>query len=388
MTTYKFLASDSASAMEEVVKKLGPDALIVSTSKKGNKVEIEATDSVPQKKLGALPVEGGNFSDILHSKIDVLREKQRDRIYNRSNNHIPKIDLKTNNFEKTNFSEMLKVKDQINELQSMLSGMVITDEKSLNEKAGNSTSLKLRQLEFSPEIISALKPAFDGLNLERGKAAFLKAFSKKVGCDETNEVLKSKVIFIVGPSGVGKTTLAAKLAARIMERNNALKPALVSTESQLTNKKDDLSHYSKLLNVQKFHYKLDQNVDGFNEICEDQKIVDLCSISEENKRFVQNIRNNIGATKVATILCLPAGSSKQFIESQINVYGELKPIVAFTKADECKLYPRELCVLADKHVKMGFITGSRTILGSLAASDPDVLSNHLESYLICGFENE
>ena len=25
MTTYKFLASDSASAMEEVVKKLGPD---------------------------------------------------------------------------------------------------------------------------------------------------------------------------------------------------------------------------------------------------------------------------------------------------------------------------------------------------------------------------
>ena len=45
MTTYKFLASDSASAMEEVVKKLGPDALIVSTSKRGNKVEIEATNN-------------------------------------------------------------------------------------------------------------------------------------------------------------------------------------------------------------------------------------------------------------------------------------------------------------------------------------------------------
>ena len=33
MTTHKFLASDSSSAMEEVVKKLGPDALIISTSK-------------------------------------------------------------------------------------------------------------------------------------------------------------------------------------------------------------------------------------------------------------------------------------------------------------------------------------------------------------------
>ena len=51
MTTYKFLASDSATAMEEVVKKLGPDALIVSTSKKGNKVEIEATDTLPKNQL-------------------------------------------------------------------------------------------------------------------------------------------------------------------------------------------------------------------------------------------------------------------------------------------------------------------------------------------------
>ena len=46
MSTHKFLASDTASAMEEVVKKLGPDALIIATSKRGNKVEIEATNSV------------------------------------------------------------------------------------------------------------------------------------------------------------------------------------------------------------------------------------------------------------------------------------------------------------------------------------------------------
>ena len=50
MTTYKFLASDSASAMEEVVKKLGPDALIIATTKKGNKVEIEATNNVSSQQ--------------------------------------------------------------------------------------------------------------------------------------------------------------------------------------------------------------------------------------------------------------------------------------------------------------------------------------------------
>ena len=64
MTTYKFLATDSASAMEEVVKKLGPDALIVSTSKRGNKVEIEATDRVPKDANRDLISEKSNFSDI------------------------------------------------------------------------------------------------------------------------------------------------------------------------------------------------------------------------------------------------------------------------------------------------------------------------------------
>ena len=102
MTTYKFLASDSASAMEEVVKKLGPDALIVSTSKRGNKVEIEATDTIPKQQLGKPTVDGGNFSDILHSKIDVLREKQRDRIYNRSNKLGPKANFNNNNSEENN----------------------------------------------------------------------------------------------------------------------------------------------------------------------------------------------------------------------------------------------------------------------------------------------
>ena len=35
-----------------------------------------------------------------------------------------------------------------------------------------------------------------------------------------------------------------------------------------------------------------------------------------------------------------------------------------------------------KNVKIGFLTGSRTILGSLALSEPDVLFGHLESYII------
>ena len=69
-------------------------------------------------------------------------------------------------------------------------------------------------------------------------------------------MLKSRLIFIVGPSGVGKTTGCETCRKDNGENDANKKPALVSTESQLTNQKDDLSHYAKLLNIQKFHYKL------------------------------------------------------------------------------------------------------------------------------------
>ena len=84
---------------------------------------------------------------------------------------------------------MVKVREQIKHLESMLSGMVITDEKGLNEKTGNSVSLKLRQLEFAPEIVSSLKPAYDGLSQDRGLVAFIKAFSNRIACEEIQEDL-------------------------------------------------------------------------------------------------------------------------------------------------------------------------------------------------------
>ena len=379
MSTHKFLASDTASAMEEVVKKLGPDALIISTSKRGNKVEIEATNSVSnQPKQSDIK---GNFSDILHSKIDHLREKQRTRIYNRSSNGFDSVDS-TNSFaEKYQSSEMLKVREQIKHLQNMLSGLVLTDEKGLNEKTGNSVALKLRQLEFSPEIVSFLKPAYDGLNLKRGVSAFLKAFAKKIASDEIENIFKSHVIFIIGPSGAGKTTLSAKLAARIMEEEKQVRPTLVSTERELAHRRDDLAYHSKLLNLPKLNYQIEEHCSGFTSISSGQKIVDISLVAEEGKYFIQNIRNEIGATKVSTVLCLPSGVNRQLLTDQITQFDDLNPLIAFTKVDESQLFPRELCVLANKNVKMGFMTGSRSILGSLALSEPEVLASHLDSYL-------
>tara|TARA_X000001036_G_scaffold365334_1_gene349787 strand:+ start:1484 stop:2635 length:1152 start_codon:yes stop_codon:yes gene_type:complete len=383
MATLKFIASDSATAMEEVIRKLGPEALIVSTSKRGNKVEIEATnDKVTQKRSLPKASKDSRFSEVLHSKIDFLREKQRNRIFSKNNGESGgsiKSDQLDDSYSANNIKDM---KDQIASLQNMLTGMVITDERGVNEKIGHSTSLKLRQLEFSQEIVASLQPSFEGLSFDRGKAAFINAFSSKVAYEEAGEVLGSKVIFLVGPSGAGKTTMAGKLGARILERSKMTDLALISTDDILHYQADDLNYFSKLLNVPKFKIKIKDGATNTHELPHSQKIIDVSSGEVHAKHLISAVRNEIGATKVTTVLCLPGSSNKQLIKNQLATYKDLNPLIAFTKLDESEIFPRELSLIAEQNIKIGFITGSRSILGSLALASPEVLSKYLSNYCL------
>ena len=82
MVEIKVQASDSASAMEEVEKRLGSDALIVSTTKVDGKIEIVATNDEPskyQKPSDPLILDSeyriSNFSDILGGQIEKTNKK-------------------------------------------------------------------------------------------------------------------------------------------------------------------------------------------------------------------------------------------------------------------------------------------------------------------------
>nr|ADD96386.1 hypothetical protein [uncultured organism MedDCM-OCT-S09-C206] len=69
-------AADSASAMEEIEKRLGADAMIVSTNRVDGQIEIVATNDDPskyQKRSEPLVLDKNyrikGFSDVLNSKL-------------------------------------------------------------------------------------------------------------------------------------------------------------------------------------------------------------------------------------------------------------------------------------------------------------------------------
>ena len=77
-------AMDSAAAMDEIVSKLGPDAVILSTTKVNGKVVMEAASGAPPSKI--LPNDGKKFtnifilSSVLHTYLSIFTAVSGDQL--------------------------------------------------------------------------------------------------------------------------------------------------------------------------------------------------------------------------------------------------------------------------------------------------------------------
>ena len=56
----------------------------------------------------------------------------------------------------------------------------------------------------------------------------------------------------------------------------------------------------------------------------------------------------------------------------------IKPIIALSKLDECEIGPEEFSKLAELNSKIGIITGTNDIVGSLALASENVLTQYLK----------
>ena len=107
-------------------------------------------------------------------------------------------------------------------------------------------------------------------------------------------------------------------------------------------------------------------------------IIDVSLDIEESYENIRNSRKLFGNNKIAVILCLPGGSSNRLIEMLNRSCEGIKPIIALSKLDECEIGPEEFSKLSELNSKIGIITGTNDIVGSLALASENVLTQYLK----------
>ena len=379
MATITITANDTSSAMDQISQKLGPDALIISTKNRGGKIEIKATnESVVKSSIGNSSSETGDFSDLLRRRMPGIGNSGKRAVqkFGRRKINSNAVLNKPENFNTDDLAEVHDIKSQLNSLRSMLSGMVITDTSGLNDNLGQSSAVQLRQANFSQSIVSQLEGEYTGLPFEEGRVAFMRALAKRLVALETAQALGAHIIFVVGSTGSGKSSVAAKLAARALDKDPNDRIELMSLQSSLKGG-SGLKPYARLLNLA---FSSTTNRD-FSNLLKNFKRKVIIEVSCDHDDFLlalEKAKDAVGVRRVQVILALSGGSSEGLIDRVLSDYGTLEPIIALTKLDECETAPQEFSKIAERNAKIGLFTGTNSIINALATASEDVLAQYLK----------
>lgn len=139
--------------------------------------------------------------------------------------------------------------------------------------------------------------------------------------EEDDIVAKGGVYALIGPTGVGKTTTTAKLAARAVVRYGADKVALLTTDSYRIGAYEQLKIYGKILGVSVHAMKDTEDLRLTLSALRHKHLVliDTVGMGQRDER-VNDQNEMFNATGVQRLLLLNATSSGDTLEDVVRMY--------------------------------------------------------------------
>ena len=397
MTQHKVIADDSLSAMDEISRVLGKDAVILKTQKVNGKIEILGSNNIEDiassnaKKINN---KKNNFSHLFSN-----HNLENDNKVRKFNTIIKNENIKNNtssqnvsainndNFDK-NYVDVETFKTFTIKIENMLKNMIISDIDDFNKDKNNSLTIDLLKKGFSKKVISEFQEKIiDNKEIDDLELFFYHNLAKKLIFPYVDQITNSDVLFLNGPTGSGKTTLCAKISSYILDN---LLSANEKHKLSIINFGPKSSDYSELLNFGKLLNLNVDSVSSLNELIqyiEENKIKRklIIDVSQENKNlsgyidYLEKISLNKNCSNLLTI---PASTNKNMINSMMNFYKNSFPTIALSKLDESHISAEELSIFAELNCKIGILSGSRSIIGSIAFAKSEVLAQYMKDITI------
>ena len=156
----------------------------------------------------------------------------------------------------------------------------------------------------------------------------------------THEALVEQggVFALIGPTGVGKTTTVAKLAARCVVRHGANSLALLTTDSYRIAAHDQLRVYGRILNVPVHAVKDGDDLKSTLSQLRDKRavLIDTVGMSQRDKMVAEQAAMlGAGNGQIRRLLLLNATTNAATLDEVIHAYssGGIHGCI-FTKVDE------------------------------------------------------
>ncbi|WP_136255300.1 flagellar biosynthesis protein FlhF [Onishia niordana] len=187
------------------------------------------------------------------------------------------------------------------------------------------------------------------------------------------------VIALVGPTGVGKTTTTAKLAARYVMRHGPERAVLVTTDAYRIGAQDQLRIYADLMGIEMHALEADRPLESLLPRLVDKHlvIVDTVGMSQRDRRLLEQIAHLRGDSRaVRLVLLLNAASQGETIDEVVTTYlqaaravdGRLEDAI-LTKHDEAARLGGALDTLIRHGLTLHFVSHGQQVPEDLGLAD-------------------
>lgn len=407
MRVKRFVATSIEEAMVKIKKEMGNNAIILHTRyfKEGgflgffkrSYVEVTAAtedkDSPMRAKIAPAMMELPGMSQVLHHQQDAdlnFPASPESPVVNlpltpvspiiKPDPVMPTLVVPSNNNEMN--LELTEMKSIMSEMTQLLED---TSQVAHFPKLGQNLFAKLKKQEVEDKLAKRIvKSTLQQIALNHScsedqlesifMSNILKLLKKNKAINFSNSPMKRPKIFaFVGPTGVGKTTTIAKLAAMyaIMERKRI---AFVTVDTYRIAAVEQLRTIADIMDVPlSVVYSVNQMQDCLME-AGDRDVIFIDTAGRSHKNAVQLAELQVYldiSSPDETFLVLSSTSKYQDMLDILNAYQEFNiSRLIFTKLDETSFYGAIYNIACRSRVPLSYLTNGQNIPDDIEAADP------------------
>jgi flagellar biosynthesis protein FlhF len=202
--------------------------------------------------------------------------------------------------------------------------------------------------------------------------------SQQLNTTNNDIIHRGGVVSLVGPTGVGKTTTIAKLAARFAQIHGADKVAMISTDSYRIAGFEQLSTYGRIIGCQVKLAKDAKALDTLLEQYSDKKLVliDTAGMGQRDMRLSEHLTALMANSRVRirNYLVLAANTQQRVMQENVERFKKVPLAGAiYTKLDESLSIGEIIATSIQNGLAIGYLTDGQRVPEDIKVANAEKL---------------
>ena len=378
MNIRRFVATDMRAALAAIRGELGADAVMLSSRKLPEGVEVIAAIDYDDSLLGtagkSAQFAGGASDDLGVAQLDDYQRVAASPLAIEREITLAKTAAPAAESGASESSMAHEIKDLRRLLETQLTSLAWND---MNRQAPVRARL-LRELSklgvdstLATELADEVPKDFGSQEAMR---LIVRRFGERLPLVTWDMAATGGIFAIVGPTGVGKTTSLAKIAARFVLRHSVDELGLVSTDTYRIGARQQLANFARILrapmHVAESAQDLRRVLEGFSN--KKLVLIDTAGMSQRDVRLANQFTTlNVDGYDVRTVLAVSAGADRGCLVEAMNVFKAAKPeALIVTKLDEASALGGVLSLAIRNALPVAYLSDGQRVPEDLHCAGP------------------